>query len=122
MKNFKKICNSCIINETQKPLTIQKDSKKWFNEQINTHFYIFDYFEEVKAYLSNLKKDQVIDFYKKMFVAQRKICEVHMISKKQEGGWDEGFKKRSNCELVKDIPQWQKQQDRYDDMTLFKGF
>ena len=102
-KTFDEIKKSLEINSTQKPLTLSEDADRIW-AQIHKHRYEWEYIEVFKKQLAKIALEDVRKVYKKIFIDDLKILEVHIISHNLKDHHKEGLKNREYKNIKKIQP------------------
>ena len=80
MEEFEQLKSGYIETVTKKPLNLPEEAGNLFNGQIYSQLYNWDYIEKRKEIVSKLTKDDAVNLYKKLFLDDQKVIEVHMVS------------------------------------------
>ena len=119
-KEFAEMCQVVIEGSCSVALKLKKDTKLIWSQQIQTHFYKFDYKEILASELGNMNQADIVDLWEKMFVTQRRVLEVHIVNKAVKGAHNKAFKKRK-CNRLSSIQIFHGEMDTYKDLYLVKN-
>ena len=118
-KEFQEIVSSTEANNCQKSLNLSDQSTISFCNEIITHLYIFDFIDVYKSSLKDLKKWEVQNMYRKIFLADKKVLEVHIIPEKLKDQSVQNLRERNHYHIG-DIKAYQKQSKSYIDGWRFR--
>jgi secreted Zn-dependent insulinase-like peptidase len=116
---FNQICDASEKNHCVAPLSLAEQSWKFFSSDILTHQYMFDATEKWREELASLKKWEVQNIYRKMFLADKKVLEVHIVSEKLKEEANVNLRRRNHFH-VGNVRQLHGYCKTLDDGYLFK--
>ena len=114
-KDFVEISQVIVDESCDLPLKLKKDAKLNWTEQIETHYYEFDYRKKMASELKNILKADIVDLWERMFVTQRRVLEVHIVNKEMKGIHNKAFKKRK-CKHLYSIDVFHAECETYSDL------
>jgi len=94
--SFLAICTASENNKCVAPLSLEQQSEIFFFNDIVTHQYLFDAIPRYREELRNLKKWEVQNIYRKLFMNDRKVLEVHIVSDKLKEEANLNLRKRNH--------------------------
>jgi len=117
-EEFLSICRSCEKNFCQTPQNIDDQTHNWIKE-IGNHTYLFDLDQRYKEIVMGLKKEDVRELFVRLFVKDRKVMEVHIVSEKFRTEANGSLRKRNHYH-VGNVGEFQGESERYNDQFVFK--
>lgn len=118
-EEFSGICSAAEKNRCAAPTSLAEQSYKFFANDILSHQYLFDCIPKYKEELGNLKKWEVQDIYRKMFLNDKKVLEVHIVSENMKEEANVNLRKRNHFH-VGNVRQLHTHCNTLDDCWLFK--
>ena len=100
-EDFEKLKSGYSQSITVKSLSLSEEAETLFYQEIYSHLYNWDYIEKLKEIVPLITKDDAMRVYKKVFLEDKKVFEVHMVSTDMKDKYNEGLEKRTYKNLNK---------------------
>lgn len=116
---FEAVCKATEKAICAKPISLEKQSEVFFLKDIVTHQYMFDRIERYREEIQGLKKWEIQNVFRKMFLGDGKVLEVHIVSNKQKEEADMNLRGRNHYHIG-NIRMLHSHCKTYEDGFLFK--